>query len=74
MDKVKSLVLKHQGQLKYALIGCAALAGFNCLTRPDFNFILYLYIYYIWYLFTDNKVLVIILILNILGKTKRGEN
>jgi hypothetical protein len=56
MDRIKGLVIEHQDKLKYLILGCAGLAAFNCLTRPDFNMIVYLYIYYMWYVFSENKV------------------
>jgi hypothetical protein len=56
MDKIKSFVLSQQGKLKQVILFGAGLGAFNCLTRPDFNLIVYLYIYYIWFMF-ENKVI-----------------
>jgi uncharacterized membrane protein len=38
----------------FFLLG-AAIGGFNCLTRPDYNLVIYLYIYFIWDKCSDNK-------------------
>jgi hypothetical protein len=56
MDKAKSFILKQQDKLKYIILIGAGLGAFNCLTRPDFNLIVYLYIYYILFMF-ENKVI-----------------
>ena len=37
-------ILKNQEKLTYLLYAGVCLGGFNCLTRPDFNLIIYLYI------------------------------
>ena len=56
MEKLKTLVNEHKDKLNYVVLGCAGLAAFNCLIRPDFNLIIYLYVYYVWYMFNENKV------------------
>jgi len=56
MDNLKNQILTNQDKLKFLLYAGVGLGGFNCLTRPDFNLIIYLYVYYIWYIMTDNKV------------------
>jgi hypothetical protein len=55
MDAIKDLVIKHQDKFKFLIYAGVGIAGFNCLTRPDYNLIIYLYIYYIWFILTDNK-------------------
>jgi len=55
MDKIKGLITGHQGKLKYLLLAGAGLAAFNTLARPDFNLIVYLYIYYVWHNMNDSK-------------------
>jgi hypothetical protein len=56
MERVKGLLYQHQSKLNYVLIGCAGLAAFNCLTRPDYNMIIYIYMYYVWFMMDENKV------------------
>ena len=56
MEAIKKFFFEHQDKLKYIILGCIGLAGFNCLTRPDYNIFIYIYIYYIWYICTLNKV------------------
>ena len=48
MEKIKHLVFQHQDKLKYGLLIAAGVASINCLARPDYNIIIYIYIYYIW--------------------------
>jgi hypothetical protein len=57
MDRVKSLSLAHQDKFKYLLFSGAVIAGVNCLARPDYNLLLYVYTYYIWNMF-DIKVFI----------------
>jgi hypothetical protein len=55
MDKCKDWVYQNQDKIKTFLIIGAALAAFNCLTRPDYNLIIYLYIYFVFDSCGDNK-------------------
>lgn len=55
MDKLKQLVTQFQDKFKFVLLGGAGIAAFNTLARPDFNLILYLYIYYVWNNMNDSK-------------------
>ncbi len=55
MDRIKQLVTQHQDKFKFLLFGGAGIAAFNTLARPDFNLILYLYIYYVWNNMNDSK-------------------
>jgi hypothetical protein len=55
MERINGIVMQNKDKIKYLVLGCAALAGFNCLTRPDFNLILYLFIYNLWYVNDDGK-------------------
>ena len=48
MDKIKNLLAKHSGKIKYLFICGAIIAGINTLSRADYNFILYLYMFYVW--------------------------
>jgi hypothetical protein len=59
MENLRNVVIQNQPKVRYALLGCAGIAAFNCLTRPDFNLIVYLYIFYVWYIMNNNKVLYI---------------
>jgi hypothetical protein len=55
MEKVKQLVTQHQDKFKFILFAGAGIGAFNTLARPDYNMILYLYIYYIWNNMSDSK-------------------
>ncbi len=55
MDKVRQLVHTHQDKFKFLLFGGAGIAAFNTLARPDFNLILYLYLFYVWNNMNDSK-------------------
>ena len=48
MEKIKSLTVKHSSKLKYLFICGAIIAALNTLSRADYNFILYLYMFYVW--------------------------
>ena len=39
---------KHSGKVKYLFLLGAIIAGFNTLSRADYNFVLYLYMFYVW--------------------------
>jgi hypothetical protein len=56
MESFKQLVLKHQDKFNYCLYGSLGIATMNTLARPDFNLILYAYIYYVWHMMSDSKV------------------
>jgi hypothetical protein len=51
LDRVRNLALGHQDKFKFLLFTGATIAGVNCLARPDYNLILYLYAFYIWHMF-----------------------
>ena len=55
MDKCKNFIFNNQDKMKFLFLLGAGIAGFNCLTRPDFSLIIYLYIYYIWEMCSDVK-------------------
>ena len=48
MEKIKSIVSKYSGNLKYLFLCGAVIAAINTLSRADYNFILYLYMFYVW--------------------------
>lgn len=68
MEQVKRIILQHEDKLKHTILAGAGIAAFNTLSRPDFNLILYLYIYYVWNMMNDSKV--IFLTLTYIGNTK----
>ena len=48
MEKVQQLAEKHSDKLKYLLL-CGALIGLiNTFCRADYNFVIYLYMFYVW--------------------------
>ncbi len=55
MDRLKQTLVTHEDKFKYLLFAGAAVAAFNTLARPDFNLILYLYIFYVWNNMGENK-------------------
>ena len=55
MDKCKEWIYKNQDKIKTFLLAGAALGAFNCLTRPDYNLVIYLYLYFIWDYCSDNQ-------------------
>ena len=48
MERVKNILTKHSGKIKYLFLLGAIIAGFNTLSRADYNFVLYLYMFYVW--------------------------
>ena len=48
MDKVRNLLSRHSGKLKYLFLCGAIIAAINTLSRADYNFVLYLYMFYVW--------------------------
>ncbi len=55
MESCKQWVYQNQDKMAYFFLLGAAIGGFNCLTRPDYNLVIYLYIYFIWDKCSDNK-------------------
>jgi len=55
MEKCKDWIYQNQDKVKLFLVIGAAIAAFNCLTRPDYNLIIYLYIYFVFDSCNDNK-------------------
>ena len=39
---------RHSSKVKYLFLLGAIIAGFNTLSRADYNFVLYLYMFYVW--------------------------
>ena len=48
MDKMKNLIAKHSGKMKYLFFCGAIIASLNTLSRADYNFVLYLYMFFVW--------------------------
>ena len=56
MEKATNLANQHKSKLPYGFLLGAAIGAFNCLTRPDYNLIVYLYLYYVWTMMDNSKV------------------
>ena len=54
MEKVTQIAEKHSDKLKYLLLAGACIGLINTFCRADYNFILYLYMYYIWIYMTND--------------------
>ena len=54
MEKVKQLAEKYSDKLKYLFIGGALIGLINTFCRADYNFILYLYMFYVWRFMNDD--------------------
>ena len=48
MDKIRNLLANHSGKIKYLFLCGAVIAAINTLSRADYNFVLYLYMFYVW--------------------------
>ena len=48
MDKVRNLLASHSGKLKYLFLCGAIIEAINTISRADYNFVLYLYMFYVW--------------------------
>ena len=58
MNVVKNLVFKNQEKIQFLLLIGAGIAALNTSLRPDYNLIIYLYLYYVWYMMTNSKVFI----------------
>ena len=56
MDKVKNLATKYSSKLKYFYICGAIIAALNTLSRADYNFVLYLFMFYVWTFMENTEV------------------
>ena len=54
MEKIKSIAVKHSSKLKYLFLVGAIIAGINTLSRADYNFVVYLYMFYVWTFMGDS--------------------
>jgi hypothetical protein len=57
MESIKGLIAKHGNKFKFLILGGIGIAAFNTLIRADYNIVLYLYIYYVWNMMTESKVI-----------------
>ena len=48
MESIKQMAEKHSDKLKYLLIAGAFIGLMNTFCRADYNFIIYLYMFYVW--------------------------
>ena len=46
MDNVKNMIQSNETVIEYLIFGCIALEGLNCIERADYNFFIFLFIYY----------------------------
>jgi hypothetical protein len=53
MDKLKNTATTHANKLQYVFLIGAGIAAINTLSRADYNFVIYLYMFYVW-MFMDN--------------------
>ena len=56
MGKVKNLATKYSSKLKYFYICGAIIAALNTLSRADYNFVLYLFMFYVWTFMENTEV------------------
>lgn len=59
MERITKIITHNKDKLRLLILTGAGLAAFNCLTRPDFNLLLYLFIYYVWHYEKDSKAKVL---------------
>ena len=55
MEKITKTVQIHLDKLKYLIMAGAVIGLINTFCRADYNFILYLYMYFIWIHITEDK-------------------
>ena len=55
MEKVSQMAEKYSDKLKYLIITGAVIGLINTFCRADYNFILYVYMYYIWTHMTEDQ-------------------
>ena len=48
MDTISRLAEKYSDKLKYLILAGASIGLINTFCRADYNFILYLYMFYVW--------------------------
>ena len=55
MDTVSQLAEKYSDKLKYLILAGASIGLINTFCRADYNFILYLYMFYVWMHLTEDQ-------------------
>ena len=55
MDRIKNIVVKHSSKIKYLFLCGAIIAAINTLSRADYNFVVYLYMFYVWTFMGDSQ-------------------
>ena len=48
MEKIKNMLSRHSNKLKYLFLCGALIAAINTLSRADYNFLIYVYMFYVW--------------------------
>ena len=48
MEAINNILFKHQSKLKYLFLCGAIIAAINSLSRVDYNFVIYIYMFYVW--------------------------
>jgi len=56
MEKIKNIATKYSSKLKYFYICGAIIAALNTLSRADYNFVLYLFMFYVWTFMENTEV------------------
>ena len=56
METLTRLAEAHSDKLKYLLLGGAVIGLINTFCRADYNFVIYLYMYYVWTSLSDDKI------------------
>ena len=56
MEKIKNIATKYSSKLKYFYICGAIIASLNTLSRADYNFVLYLFMFYVWTFMENTEV------------------
>ena len=55
MDTISRLAEKYSDKLKYLILAGASIGLINTFCRADYNFILYLYMLYVWMHLTEDQ-------------------
>ena len=55
MDTISRLAEKYSDKLKYLILAGASIGLINTFCRADYNFILYLYMFYVWMHLTEDQ-------------------
>jgi hypothetical protein len=56
MNFIRNVIIKNQEKIHFLFLGGAGIAGLNTLLRPDYNLVVYLYLFYVWTMMTNSKV------------------